>query len=481
MFIQVNQSNPPHAYIKQRFAMSRTLFAVAASLIETMAIFALSLVTGAIWHLAVYGESGSLEVFAAIGSLAALSYSLPLLLRGEFDLEHIVEGRRKLGRSILAWLGAFAALAVIGFLTKTTGVFSRGWLLIFFVSGLVMVPVLNRVMAMFADAFSRSSYVVRRKLMLVGTLDEVQRLKNEIDSASMAAHIVAAAVLPSNLDATDKEIVRRLQAAALKARALAVDDIVIAVKWSKMQIIEAAVTQFSELPAVVHIGAGPVLGRFREAKVSRFGQAATLSVTKEPLEPLEALIKRALDLVLGSIALFLLAPLFAVVALLIKLDSPGPVFFRQRRRGYNLEEFQIWKFRSMTVTEDGPVVVQAQKNDVRVTRIGAFLRRYNIDELPQLINVIRGEMSLVGPRPHAVAHDEFFEKRIAKYPRRLNVKPGITGWAQVNGLRGATQTDEIMAARVEHDLHYIENWSIMFDLYIMLLTVFSRRAQMNAY
>ena len=191
--------------------------------------------------------------------------------------------------------------------------------------------------------------------------------------------------------------------------------------------------------------------------------------------------KRVFDLLSASAALVLLSPLLLAIVALIKFDSPGPIFFIQRRRGFNLEEFPIWKFRTMTALDDGDVVRQATQNDMRVTRIGRLLRKYSLDELPQLFNVVRGEMSLVGPRPHAVAHDRFFEKRIARYPRRLNMKPGITGWAQVNGFRGATETDDAMSRRVEHDLYYIDNWSVSFDFYIVLLTVVSRKASLNAY
>jgi len=182
----------------------------------------------------------------------------------------------------------------------------------------------------------------------------------------------------------------------------------------------------------------------------------------------------------AGLALLILSPLFAAIAVLIKIDSPGPVFFKQRRRGYNTEEFRIWKFRTMTSLDDGDVVVQASENDSRITTVGNFLRRTSLDELPQLINVLKGEMSLVGPRPHAVAHDRFFERRIALYPRRLNVKPGITGWAQVNGFRGETRTEEMMRQRVEHDLYYIDNCSLGFDLYILLLTLISPKASRNA-
>jgi polysaccharide biosynthesis protein PslA len=169
-----------------------------------------------------------------------------------------------------------------------------------------------------------------------------------------------------------------------------------------------------------------------------------------------------------------------VIAWLIKRETPGPVIFLQDRRGFNQRTFQIYKFRSMTALDNGADVPQARLGDERITRIGTWLRRTNVDELPQLINVLRGEMSLVGPRPHAVAHDRNFEVVIPGYQRRLNMRPGITGWAQVNGFRGETDTDEKMRRRVDHDLYYIDHWSLALDAYIFFLTFLSTRAHRNA-
>jgi len=169
-----------------------------------------------------------------------------------------------------------------------------------------------------------------------------------------------------------------------------------------------------------------------------------------------------------------------LVSLAIRLDSPGPVFFLQRRYGFNQEPFRIFKFRSMRTLDEGRHIPQAMADDPRITRVGRFLRRTNIDELPQLFNVLSGEMSLVGPRPHALAHDQMYEQAIAFYARRHNVKPGITGWAQVNGLRGDTAAEGKMRSRVEHDLWYIDNWSMMLDLRILWLTIFSKKAYRNA-
>jgi putative colanic acid biosynthesis UDP-glucose lipid carrier transferase len=184
----------------------------------------------------------------------------------------------------------------------------------------------------------------------------------------------------------------------------------------------------------------------------------------------EQRIKRAEDIVLSSLILLLIAIPMLMIAIAVKLTSRGPVFFKQRRAGLNGQTFKVFKFRSMTCCEDGTKVTQATKNDVRVTRLGAILRRTSLDELPQFLNVLMGDMSIVGPRPHALAHDEHYRPKIPTYSLRHSVKPGITGWAQVNGWRGETDTDEKMVKRVEHDIHYINTWSLALDLWIIIRT-----------
>ena len=195
-----------------------------------------------------------------------------------------------------------------------------------------------------------------------------------------------------------------------------------------------------------------------------------------------AILKRIEDVVLSALLLLLFLPLMAIVALLIKLDSKGPVLFRQLRFGFNNHPVLIYKFRSMHVAaEDDPAVRQAQKADSRVTRIGRWLRRTSLDELPQLFNVLKGDMSLVGPRPHAVAHNEYYATCIDRYLHRHRVKPGITGWAQIHGLRGETPNVEAMHERVRHDLFYIENWSVWLDLWILVRTLAVGFVHPNAY
>ncbi len=196
-----------------------------------------------------------------------------------------------------------------------------------------------------------------------------------------------------------------------------------------------------------------------------------ISVCETPFRGPAGLMKRASDIVLSLIFLVLLSPLLLAIAAAVKLGSPGPVIFRQRRYGLDGQEIVVYKFRSMTVTEDGSDVRQAKRNDERVTRVGAFLRRTSMDELPQFINVLQGRMSIVGPRPHAVAHNEFYRSLIKSYMIRHKVKPGITGWAQVNGYRGETDSLEKMEGRIRYDLDYLRNWSIRLDLYIIFRTV----------
>jgi putative colanic acid biosynthesis UDP-glucose lipid carrier transferase len=208
-----------------------------------------------------------------------------------------------------------------------------------------------------------------------------------------------------------------------------------------------------------------------QARFDNVGGMPVIAICETPFMGLNSAIKRASDIVLAGAILLLLSPLMLAIGLAVKLSSPGPVIFRQRRYGLYGEDIVVYKFRSMTVMENDGNVVQARRNDRRVTRIGGFLRRTSLDELPQFINVLQGRMSIVGPRPHAVAHNEQYRKLIKGYMLRHKVKPGITGWAQVNGLRGETATLDKMEARIQYDLDYLRNWSLWLDLWIVLRTV----------
>ncbi len=206
-----------------------------------------------------------------------------------------------------------------------------------------------------------------------------------------------------------------------------------------------------------------------------------ISIFETPFYGVDGVVKRIEDIVLGILAVLVASPVMLIAAIAIKLTSKGPVFFKQRRYGLNGEVIEVLKFRSMRTQDDGPVVKQATKNDDRITPVGRFIRRTSVDELPQLFHVVTGSMSLVGPRPHAVAHNEEYRTRVKRYMLRHKVKPGLTGWAQVNGWRGETDTLEKMEKRIEHDLEYIRRWGLLFDLWIIFLTVFGRKVRQNAY
>jgi putative colanic acid biosynthesis UDP-glucose lipid carrier transferase len=218
-----------------------------------------------------------------------------------------------------------------------------------------------------------------------------------------------------------------------------------------------------------------------QARFNSVGGIPVVAACESPFSGVDSVVKNVSDFVLALFILVLLSPIMAGIALAVVLTSPGPAIFKQRRYGLNGEEITVYKFRSMRVREDGQNVVQAQKNDPRVTQIGAFLRKTSLDELPQFINVLQGRMSIVGPRPHAVAHNELYRKLIKGYMLRHKVRPGITGWAQVNGMRGETEVLEKMQGRIDHDLYYLQNWSIWFDLWIIIRTVWVVLRRDNAY
>lgn len=261
-----------------------------------------------------------------------------------------------------------------------------------------------------------------------------------------------------------------------------VDEIVLAMVDRSEEEIEAILAKLRPVPINTKLCAQSLRLNVPVRGFSSVAGLPLLHVFERPLKGWGGFWKTLEDLVLGSVILILFLPLLAIVALAVKFDSPGPVLFRQKRYGFNNDEITVFKFRSMYVErKDDPLVRQARRNDPRITRVGAFIRRTSLDELPQLFNVLRGEMSLVGPRPHAVAHNEQYAKIIDGYLGRHRVKPGITGWAQVHGLRGETDTPEKMRMRVQYDLFYIDNWSLAMDIRILLMTAVVGFVNKNAY
>jgi Undecaprenyl-phosphate glucose phosphotransferase len=260
-----------------------------------------------------------------------------------------------------------------------------------------------------------------------------------------------------------------------------IDIVFISLPMSSQPRIKKLIDELPDTTTSVYFLPDIYIFDLMQAHVDKVGDVPVVSMVESPFTGLDGAVKNIFDFVVALLILIILLPVMLCIALAVKITSPGPAIFKQRRYGLNGEEIIVYKFRSMTVSEDGTEVKQAKKDDQRVTKVGAFLRRTSLDELPQFINVLQGRMSIVGPRPHAVAHNEFYRKLIRGYMLRHKAKPGITGWAQVNGFRGETEVLEKMQARVEHDLHYLQNWSVFLDLYIIARTVWVVLRRDNAY
>ncbi len=451
---------------------------------DMLVIVAISVVTGVAYHLAAYGSPGEVLDFAKVGAIVALFRFIPHFQ--EHSTGYVTRwDRDTLRYEFYLWNISFLCLLALGFIGKVTGVYSRGAIAIFYVAGLPLFIGWQHVWLKIVRKGFRTGWVAMRRALLIGSPAKIVEFRRRYGSWGSGLIVAHTIMLPESTleanEAGEASLNRALNEALGVVRNSHLDDVFVLIPWSASQAINRCADVLSTSPVSIHLAPEPVFDRFSDLRLSQLGSSKTLNLVRPPLNWMEVGEKRLFDLVFGTIGLIIAAPILLIIAILIKLDSPGPVFFVQRRHGFNHKRFRILKFRTMTVTEDGGKVEQAQENDPRVTRVGYYLRRWNLDELPQLINVIKGDMSLVGPRPHALTHNREYERQIAFYARRHNIKPGITGWAQVNGFRGRTETNHKMKARVEHDLYYIDNWSLLFDIYICFLTVLSKKARENAF
>ena len=388
-------------------------------------------------------------------------------------------------RHIFLWRGvgavafAFSAFVSILFLTQSAEPYSRGSLIFQVGSVGITVFAARAVFYSWFQAAIASHQIEARRVVLIGSAIHCSKFAARLK----AGGIQTIGTFRLSEDSNSKNAITNhtIPDMISQLRDLRADDIIVLAKNDFLPLVFNFTTSLAELPAGIHIVPVEALNALASSQIAEFDNLHTLQVQQPPLSVFDQCVKRAFDFTLATIGLISLSPLFVIVSIAIRLDSPGPILFRNTRHGFNNDKIRVLKFRSMTSIEDAGQFTQATENDPRVTRIGRIIRRTNIDELPQLINVLRGEMSLVGPRPHATAHNALFKNVIAPFSRRHNVKPGITGWAQVNGCRGATDTVEKMQQRIEHDLYYIDNWSFLFDIKILVMTLFSKKAYLNAY
>jgi Undecaprenyl-phosphate glucose phosphotransferase len=395
----------------------------------------------------------------------------------------------QLSRLGIAWTLVFLVALAIAFFIKFEDTISRSWAAGWYLAGLATLFADRLVLTSLVRRWARSGRLVRRVIIVGGGREGetlVRALAHEADSdlricgvfddrvGDRSPPVVAGIPKLGTVDDL-VEFTRRTR----------VDLILVSLPLTAEERVLHMVRKLWVLPVDVRLAAHMSKLRFRPRAYSYIGNVPVLDIFDKPIADWNMVLKATFDYVAGGLILLGLLPVMALTALAIRLDSPGPVFFRQRRLGFNNEVIEVFKFRSLYHDKADPNARQTvTKNDPRVTRVGRFIRKTSLDELPQLLNVLRGELSLVGPRPHAVeanTANKLWEEVVDGYFARHRVKPGITGWAQINGWRGEVNTPEKLQHRVEHDLYYIENWSLLFDLYILMRTPFALLRTENAY
>jgi putative colanic acid biosysnthesis UDP-glucose lipid carrier transferase len=439
------------------------------------AILLVASVLGSVAYHYLTDGSMALNGTAGVGVMASIMFVLLARSQGLYELQAVLDPARHL-KSLVATL-AFVLLASISvlFLLKVGESYSRGSMITFAILAFVLVPSGRLVGARVSSFCIHRGTIGGRRVVTVGEASELEKLEPSDFFQFGVDEIARVTLTPSGRVTGLGERGRAQIAQAIDlAREVRAAEFMLVVPWNREQVLADVSELLRTSPLPVKLFPDhtirTIVGQQSELASNPY---IAVEIQREPLARWERATKRMLDLLVASIAMIVLSPFLMMVALAIKLDSPGPAIFRQRRCGFDNREFLILKFRTMTVLDDGDGIVQATRGDTRVTRVGRVLRRSSVDELPQLINVIRGDMSLVGPRPHATAHDKEYKYLISSYALRHHVKPGLTGAAQVAGLRGETLSLAKMERRVQEDLWYIQNWSLALDLKILARTVFA--------
>ena len=466
---------------KKRKVMSREmcgdLAAALTVMIVTGAAFAATPLRNYGVQIDGFNKSADPLILIITGFVAGLVLAEGLRHGGYFRFDQLLSTWDSIRGIVWRWGLTLLFLIALFYAFGVTPLLPQAWLL-----GWAVLATLGLVVGRFATAtvirnLTRDGRSLSRKIAVVGDGPTADMF---VERASLRE---SGLVVVGRFSAEEMEVPG--QGALKQAQSLVedgmLDDVIICTPNIDQERMARITHRLSALP--IHIALCPDIQWLDRGvgHVSAIGAMPLLTVHKRPLQGWSNFLKMVEDKVLGAIIFVLMLPIMALCALAVRLDSPGPIFFIQNRQGFAGEIFPIVKFRSMRCMDNGESVKQATKDDDRITRVGRFLRRYSLDELPQLWNVLRGDMSIVGPRPHAIAHDKYYMTVIADYASRHKVKPGITGWAQVKGYRGETADDETMALRIQHDIEYIENWSLWFDVRIILMTALAVVLPKNAY
>lgn len=423
--------------------------------------------------------------FVGIGIAMALAANV-FQFAGLYRHEEFEKFGRQMGRLLAGWTAVSLALLAISFFSKTSADYSRIWVGIWLVGSFAGLAIFRMALAWRILRWKHTG-VLTRNVVIVGAGKQGERLIRHIQENRGDLAVDPLAIFTLNPDYEGKDVlgvpvVGGIKDLLLYVRNNHVQEIMVALPWDREDEIADVLYQLREAPIDVSLAPEPLGYRLMERRVRHLGDLPLTVVQEPPLSGWSYVIKGLEDRILSALIILMISPVLIALAIIIRLDSPGPAIFRQQRYGFNNNVFTVYKFRSMrNDMGDAKGGAQATRGDPRITRIGAFIRKTSLDELPQLFNVLKGDMSLVGPRPHAVAHNEEYAELIDQYLSRHKVKPGITGWAQIHGLRGETDTQEKMEMRVQYDLYYIDNWSLWLDLRIIFRTLLVGFVNENAY
>ena len=471
-----------------RALVNRTLPFEAVGWIAAAADFIIIMATSILadagyqWVFLNSGETN--QRFVGVGLLIFANFAAISAARSNYQPRNLLNSRRQIREVILAWAAVALMLLGVAFSLKIAATFSRVSTVTLLVLGCALI-VLWRVLLsnLILWALEEGAFA-ERKIVLIAEKGQLNASRTLVELSRCGYRPTRifeisrpegdAFGMPSSLHATLNDVIEL-------SRRAPIEELFLLVKWDHARLVEQVLGVLRVLPLPIRLLPDENVARFLATPMLRLGTAWAAELKRAPLSVAEQALKRAFDLLAASLGIVLLSPLLLTSVLLIKLNSRGPVLFTQTRNGFNGRSFRIFKFRTMSVLEDGPHIRQATRDDPRVTSVGRWLRRTSIDELPQLFNVLEGSMSLIGPRPHALAHNTEYERVVANYAFRYNVKPGISGWAQVNGFRGETSTVDLMERRVELDLWYVNNWSFWLDIRILWKTLTLVPWQSSAY
>jgi Undecaprenyl-phosphate glucose phosphotransferase len=454
-------------------------------LADLVALFVIGLIVNFFY----IGDANVLALYMPVVAVGAALSVLFLQLADCYQIPILRNPRSALGRIAGAWALAFAAMALTLFFFKSSGAFSRFWFAAWFIAGLVYLMPQRYLLAWGLRRWLRNGVLERRAVIVCGGRPAQELIRSLEAQPDNDIRILG--VFDDRLDRRSPDLIAGYPKLGTVAelvefvRLARVDMLIISLPVTAEKRILDLLRKLWILPVDIRIAAHASKLKFRPRAYSHIGKTAMLDVFDKPITDWDSVAKRIFDIFFSLVAIALLWPVMLGAAIAVKATSKGPIIFKQKRHGFNNEIISVFKFRSMYTEMADPTAAKAvTKGDPRVTPVGRFLRKSSIDELPQFFNVLKGDLSLVGPRPHAVlaqSHDRIYADIVEGYFARHRVKPGVTGWAQINGWRGEIDTDEKIKFRTAFDLHYIENWSLLFDLKILFMTPFRLLNTENAY